>query len=143
MAMGVGGRGLVGQINVTPMIDVLLVLIIIFLMISPSSTGLSALIPQPATHNPPPQPERTVVIQVIEPPAHTGPPLLKINQAPVAWEDLGKALGEIYKSRVEKIAFVRSDRDVQYEYIAAVIDTAHHAGVDRIGLMTDKIENAK
>jgi len=52
MAMGVGNRGLVGQMNVTPMIDVLLVLIIIFLMISPSSTGLKALIPQPAPHNP-------------------------------------------------------------------------------------------
>jgi biopolymer transport protein TolR len=142
MAMGLNQRGLVGQMNVTPMIDVLLVLIIIFMMITPSSTGLDALIPQPAPHSPPPQPESTIVIQVISPPTHIGPPLLKINQDSVAWEDLSKTLSEIYKSRAEKVAFVKGDSEIEYEYVASVIDIAHHAGVDHIGLITSKVEEA-
>jgi biopolymer transport protein TolR len=140
MAMGLGNqRGLVGQMNVTPMIDVLLVLIIIFMMITPSSTGLDALIPQPAPHNPPPLPENTIVIQVISPPGG-GEPQLKINKDPVKWNDLGTALANIYKSRAEKVAFVEGDSHIEYEYVASVIDIAHHAGVDRIGLITDKVE---
>jgi len=142
MAMALGNqRGLVGQMNVTPMIDVLLVLIIIFMMITPSSTGLEALIPQPATQTPPPQPENPIVIQVTAPPERTGPPELKINQHPVTWENLDQALTDIYKSRAKKVAFVKGDSDLEYEYVASVIDIAHHAGVDRIGLITSKMED--
>jgi biopolymer transport protein TolR len=142
MAMGLGSqRGLVGQMNVTPMIDVLLVLIIIFMIITPSSTGLDALIPQPSPHSPPPQPESTIVIQVLSPPNHSGPPQLRINQDYVTWENLSKALDDIYKSRAERVAFVKGDSDIEYEYVASVIDIAHHAGVDHIGLITGKVED--
>src|SRR6266581_3635971 len=64
------------------------------------------------------------------------PPALKINQENVRWEDLETRLAEIYLKRAEKVAFVRGDADVDFQYVADVIDVAHHAGVERIGLLT-------
>jgi len=75
------------------------------------------------------------VIQIVL--AQNGqPPSVKINRQDVRWEDLETELTRIYISRVEKIAFVRGDADVDFQYVADVIDRAHHAGVQRIGLMT-------
>ena len=68
------------------------------------------------------------------------PPALKINQENVRWEDLETRLAEIYLKRAEKVAFVRGDADVDFQYVADVIDVAHHAGVERIGLLTEQPE---
>ena len=142
MGMAIGGKG--GQtceINVTPMIDVLLVLLIIFMVITPVvPKGLDALVPQPPPPNQPKntQPDRTIVVQVLE---GRGPmPDLKINQDPVAWDKLGEMLTNIYKERAEKVMFVKGDKNVDFQYVARVIDTAHGSGVDKIGLITAKIE---
>ena len=69
--------------------------------------------------------------------ANGQPPTLKINQQNVRWEDLETRLAEIYLKRAEKVAFVRGDADVDFQYVADVIDVAHHAGVERIGLLTE------
>ena len=69
------------------------------------------------------------------------PPALKINQENVRWEDLETRLAEIYLKRAEKVAFVRGDADVDFQYVADVIDVAHHAGVERIGLLTEQPES--
>ena len=69
------------------------------------------------------------------------PPALKINQENVRWEDLETRLAEIYLKRAEKVAFVRGDADVDFQYVADVIDMAHHAGVERIGLLTEQPES--
>jgi biopolymer transport protein TolR len=61
---------------------------------------------------------------------------VKINQEEVRWEDLEMRLAEIYLKRAEKVAFVRGDNDVDFQYVADVIDLAHHAGVQRVGLLT-------
>ena len=138
MAMAMGGSGASGpQMNVTPLIDVLLVLIIIFMVIvaeeKPDYKGLEAQIPQPA-HDSAPTPERTIVIQLAEPP--TGEkPLLKINQQPVPWTELQGQLRNIFKERAEKVAFVQGDDSVDFECVADVIDTAREAGVQRVGLL--------
>ncbi len=70
------------------------------------------------------------------------PPALKINQENVRWEDLETRLAEIYLKRAEKVAFVRGDADVDFQYVADVIDVAHHAGVERIGLLTEQPRDA-
>jgi biopolymer transport protein TolR len=127
------------QINVTPLIDVLLVLIIVFMVVvSMSKTkGLEAQIPQPAQDDKsqPVPIDRTIVIQVIWG-AQNQPPALKINQENVEWEDLQNRLHDIFKSRAERIAFVRGDDDIDFEYVAEVIDLARDAGVEKVGLLT-------
>ena len=127
------------QMNVTPLIDVLLVLIIVFMVVvSMSKTkGLDAQIPQPAADdkNQPAPIDRTIVIQVVW--SKQGEdPTLKINQEDVKWNDLQSRLHDIFKQRAERVAFVRGDDDVDFEYIADVIDIAREAGVDRVGLLT-------
>jgi biopolymer transport protein TolR len=128
------------QINVTPLIDVLLVLIIVFMVVhSMSETkGLEAQIPQP-TQDDKSQPvpiDRTIVIQVVWG-TQNQPPLLRINQETVKWEDLQSRLHNILKIRAERIAFVRGDDDIDFRYVADIIDIAHDAGVNRVGLLTN------
>jgi biopolymer transport protein ExbD len=140
MAFSMAGGGPSNpQINVTPLIDVLLVLIIVFMVVvSMSKTkGLEAQIPQPAQDdmNQPVPIDGTIVIQVDW--SAQGPaPALKINQEEVKWVDLQTRLHDIFKIRAERIAFVRGDDDVDFEYVADVIDIAREAGVDRVGLLT-------
>jgi biopolymer transport protein ExbD len=141
MAVGPSG-GQNANINVTPLIDVLLVLLIIFMVITPlTPKGLDALVPQPPPPNQPKTttPDRTIIVQLID----RGPgqtPGLKINQDDVTWETLEGRLADIYKTRAEKVMFVKGDNNVPFADVADVIDIAHAAGVDKVGLITAKIE---
>jgi len=141
MAFSMAGGGPSGpQINVTPLIDVLLTLIIMFMLVVSMDPefGEKAQIPQPNQKENAAQPQaRTIVIQVLWT-AKDQPPTVKINQEDVPWQDLENRLARIYLTRVEKVAFVRGDADVDFQYVADVIDLAHHAGVQRIGLMTQE-----
>jgi len=142
MAMTIGGNsGLNADPNVTPLIDVLLVLLIIFMVITPlTPQGLDALVPQPPPSNPqtPPPIEHTVVVQVLK--GTGGRPQLKINQDDVTWQDLRARLESIYKTRAQKVVFVKSDKDLEFADVAQVIDIAHSAGVEKVGLITANIE---
>jgi biopolymer transport protein TolR len=139
MSFSMAGGGARGpEINVTPLIDVLLTLIIVFMVVVSMNKeeGESAQIPQPDQKQAQniSQP-RTVVIQVVWT-KDNQPPTVKINQDEVKWEDLEQRLAEIYLKRAEKVAFVRGDSEVDFQYVASVIDIAHHAGIERIGLLT-------
>ena len=138
MAMSVGGgKGPKADINMTPMIDVLLVLIIIFMVITPLTPhGLEALVPQPPPPNTKPNlsDQRTVVI-VIEKDGS-----IKINQDPVQESNLQQRLEEIFKTRAERVVFVKGDPDLEFAPVARAIDIAHGAGIDKVGLMTPKSE---
>jgi biopolymer transport protein TolR len=125
------------QINVTPLIDVLLVLIIVFMVVVSMSKqkGLDAQIPQPAKGPQQPEVERTIVIQVAWD-GKTQAPTLTINQDNVSWDDLHARLQRIFAERAERVAFVKGDNDVDFEYIADVIDIARASGVDKVGLLT-------
>lgn len=135
-----GGGGAMGEINVTPMIDILLVLLIIFMVIVPTvPKGLDALVPQPPK-NPQKQQEpndRTIVVQVLY--KAGAAPDYKINETPVTKQELLPKLTDIYSNRAERVMFVKGDDDVDFRYVAEVIDIGKAANVDHIGLMTPKI----
>lgn len=142
MAMTTGGQGgCSADMNVTPLIDVLLTLLVIFMIITPvTPKGEKALIPQPPPKTAKPQPNnRSVVVQVQA--VLKGVPQLKINQQDVSWPDLPQRLTDIYKTRAQKVMFVKADNSVPWQDVAVVIDEAHGAGVDKVGLITAKIEN--
>ena len=137
MAMAVGGSGQRADINVTPLIDVLLVLLIIFMVITPlTPKGLEAMAPQPPKDKNQQQDpnDRTVVIQVGSDRTY------KINEELVPSNRLQERLGDIFKSRAERVVFVKGDKDIEFKEVAFAIDCAKGAGVDKIGLMTPKIE---
>jgi Biopolymer transport protein len=143
MAMALGGSsGPSANINVTPLIDVLLVLLIIFMVITPLTPhGLDALVPQPPKDKQKQQEpnDRTIVVQVVQGAAGQKP-TLKINQDPVTWDGLQQRLTDIFKTRAERIMFVKGDDEVPFADVATVIDVAHASGVEKVGLITAKIE---
>jgi biopolymer transport protein TolR len=139
MGMAVGGKkGVMAEMNIVPLIDILLVLLIIFMVISPAHPkGLEALVPQPA---PPNQPQNqdleqhTIVVQVL-----SGGKVL-INQEETTWDALGGRLNDIFKTRAEKVAFVKGDDSVQFSEVARAIDIMRVSGIDKVGLITAKME---
>ena len=137
MAFSAGGGPSSAEMNVTPLIDVLLVLIIIFMIVvtQQKRSGLDAQIPQPEQKAAKDVfVDRTIVIQVVNG-VKDELPTLKINQENVSWENLESRLHDIFKTRAERIAFVRGEDDVDFQYVADAIDLARHAGVEKVGLL--------
>jgi biopolymer transport protein TolR len=138
MSMSVGATGgPKSDINMTPMIDVLLVLIIIFMVITPlTPRGLEALVPQPPPPGQPPnQSDQRTVVVVID--ANHN---MSINNDPTDENKLGPRLADIFKTRAEHVVFIKGDPSIEFQWVAKAIDIAHGAGIDKVGLMTAKVE---
>jgi biopolymer transport protein ExbD len=139
MKVGGHGKGVVADMNIVPLIDILLVLLIIFMVITPlTPKGLEALVPQPPDPNRQQQQQspddRTVVVQVLA----NGS--VKINQEDTTWDTMATRLEDIFKTRAEKVAFVKGDDQVLFAQIARAIDIMRSSGIDKVGLITAKIE---
>jgi biopolymer transport protein ExbD len=134
-----GSGGSMADINVTPMIDILLVLLIIFMVIVPvTPKGLDALVPQPPKDKKIDNtPERTIVVQIFY--RAGASPTYKINETDVSKGELLQRLTDIYANRAERVMFVKGEDKIDFRYVAEVIDIGRSAGVDHIGLMTPKI----
>ena len=138
MTMSKASMGsLASEINITPMIDVLLVLLIIFMVIVPAMPrGESALAPRPAL-GPEPSPPDVVVLEVLK--GSGDKATFRINQQTVSRAELPARLAAIYANRAQRVLFVKGDDQLSFNQIAEVIDISHSAGVDHVGLMTPKV----
>jgi biopolymer transport protein ExbD/biopolymer transport protein TolR len=136
-----GSQGRSAEINVTPLIDILLVLLIIFMVIEPNAVrGFDALIPQPprSPADPGPQP---IVVQVLGDAEHGA--AYKINETALSKRDLEATLAEIFATRTDKAMFIKGDASLDFSVVAEVIDYGHRAGVDNIGIITPRTSDSR
>jgi biopolymer transport protein TolR len=129
------------DINITPFIDILLVLLVIFMVITPlTPTGLDAAVPQPPPPgSPPPDPDalnKTIIVTIDD----AG--VIKVNQDVVDTASLGTKLQDIFRTRNERVMFINAHPDLIYNDVVTVIDISKGAGVDKVGLMTEQITAA-
>lgn len=135
MANGAGTGIAVSEINVTPLIDVLLVLLIIFMVIVPvTPKGLDALIPQAPKADSVEPPPGTIVVSVVA--NGKGEPSYLINQEVIPKADIEARLVQIFASRHDRTMFVKADNAMEFSRVAEVIDMGHQAQVNNIGLIT-------
>jgi biopolymer transport protein ExbD len=136
MNTGEAKGGAMAEMNVVPLIDILLVLLIIFMVISPLvPKGLNTLLPRTADTPDFATPDSTVVVQV----GQNGK--LRINGEDTDWSALGLRIEQIFKDRGEKVVFVKGDDNVLFMDVARAIDILRESGIDKVGLMPGQMKD--
>jgi biopolymer transport protein TolR len=130
----VGRHGIVSDVNVVPLIDILLVLLVIFMIIPHRQKGLDAAIPQQTDRSAPFHPPETIIVQI----ASDGS--VRINQSGVPFGGLSARLQNILASRSERVAFLQADRSLEFQAVAQILDLMHSAGATPIGLLSSELE---
>ena len=141
MAAGGGNSGYVADINVTPMVDVMLVLLIIFMVVAPMlQTGVSVALPKSKYPDPDPNiiKDTSAVVSIAP------DDKIYFGRDPVTRDDLAKKIGTVLKDKpaAEQVVYVKSDRMVKYGTVVNVIDSIREAGYERIGLVAEKEKEA-
>jgi biopolymer transport protein TolR len=136
MGMGVvvGKRGILSEMNVVPLIDILLVMLVIFMILPHRRKGLDAALPQQSNGNGPDVPVETIIVQV----ASDGS--VRINRSAVQLDQLGARLQQIFAPRSDRVAFLQADRSLEFQAVAQVLDLMHTAGATPIGLLSSELE---
>jgi biopolymer transport protein TolR len=132
---GIGGkRGILSEVNVVPLIDILLVLLVIFMIIPHRQMGLQASLPQQSSDPEPVTPTEPIVVQV----AADGS--VRINGSEVKLDELRGHLEQILALRASRVAFLQGDRSLEFQTVAQVLDLMHVAGVSPVGLLSSELE---
>jgi len=134
LSAGSSDRGTIAEVNVVPLIDVLLVLLVIFMIIPHRQFGLRAEIPQSSLE---PSPERLAGVVVVQVSSEGA---LRINEEAVTWEKLQRRLEEVYRHRAERVVFIRGEASVEFSQVARAIDVIKSAGLGPVGLMTPGLQ---
>jgi|SRR5271165_499866 len=129
-----GKGGIVVEVNVVPLIDILLVLLVFFMIMPHRQMGLQASLPQEATGPVPIAPPETIVVQVVSDGS------LRINGSVVQLDELRGRLERIFALRAHRVAFLQGDRSVEFQAVAQVLDLMHASGASPIGLLTSELE---
>ncbi len=128
-----GKRGIVSEVNVVPLIDILLVLLVIFMIIPHHQEGLPAALPQASTRDTRPFAE-PIIVSIVS----NGS--LRINQMEIPREEFRNRLERIFDLRAQKVAFLQGDRSLEFHAVAQVLDLMHTAGATSVGLLTSELE---
>ncbi len=128
-----GNRGIVSDVNVVPLIDILLVLLVIFMVIPHHQSGLPVVLPQEGIQDPGLLPEAIIVTVTTD-------GSVRINRLEIKREELRGSLERILGLRASRVAFLQADRSLEFHAVAQVLDLMHTAGATSVGLLTSELE---
>jgi len=132
---GVGGkRGIVSEMNVVPLIDILRVQQVIFMIVAHHQNGLQATIPQQSGPEVTKDPPEMIIVQIVSDGS------VRINQSAVQLDQLEVRLHQIFALRSDRVAFLQADRSLEFQAVAHVLDLMQTAGATPIGLLSSELE---